>query len=125
LFEIKREMRLGKMMIFVSDLPEAKRFYSEVLEFPVKTENDTRLEFLHEGCDFIAFKCEKKAVIEDYSNVARSVFVFEVDSIEKEMARLRERGVNFLHEKPSENEFSRYAAFSDPFGNVHEIFERK
>ncbi len=118
-------MKLGKIMIFVSDITEAKRFYRDVLGFPVKAETINRLEFTHQGCDFIAFKCEKDAAIEDYGNVARSVFVFEVDSIEKAFTDLRERGVNFLHENPAENEFSRYAAFSDPFGNVHEIFERK
>jgi len=118
-------MKLGKIMIFVSDITEAKRFYRDVLGFPVKSEADNRIDFTHEGCDFIAFKCEKDAVIKDYSNVARSVFVFEVDSIEKALNDLRVRGVSFLHDEPAENEFSRYAAFSDPFGNVHEIFERK
>ncbi len=64
-------------------------------------------------------------MIKDYSNVARSVFVFEVASIDKTFDDLRLRGVKFLHEKPSENDFSRYAAFQDPFGNVHEISESK
>lgn len=118
-------MKLGKILIFVSDIAEAKRFYRDILGFPLKSETFNRLEFIHEGCDFVAFTCEKDAEIKDYSNVARSVFVFEVESIEKSFADLRAKGVNFLHEEPSENEFSRYAAFSDPFGNVHEIFERK
>jgi glyoxylase I family protein len=118
-------MKLGKMMIFVSDLVEAKRFYCSILGFSLKSETETRLEFIHEGVDFIAFKCEKNSIIEDYSNIAHSVFVFEVDSVEKFMSELIEKGVNFLHEKPSENDFSKYAAFYDSFGNVHEIFERK
>lgn len=112
-------------MIFVSDMAEAKRFYRDVLGFSVKLEAVNRLEFFHPGCDFVAFKGEKNSVIEDYGNIARSVFVFEVDSVKQTMVELRRRGVNFLHEEPAENEFSRYAAFSDPFGNVHEIFERK
>ncbi|MGI8468334.1 MAG: VOC family protein [Pyrinomonadaceae bacterium] len=118
-------LRLGKIMIFVSDVAEAKRFYCDVLGFPLKLETENRLEFAHECCDFIAFKCEKNAAIEDYGNAARSVFVFEVDSVEKTMRDLKTKGVKFLHEKPSENEFSRYAAFADSFGNVHEIFEPK
>lgn len=112
-------------MIFVSDLAEAKRFYGGILGFPVKAETENRLEFAHRGVDFIAFKCEKNASIEDYSQMARSVFVFEVESVENSLRDLRARGVEFLHDRPAENEFSRYAAFSDPFGNVHEIFERK
>lgn len=118
-------MRLGKIMIFVSDLSEGKRFYCDVLGFPLKRETADRLDLMHEGCDFVVFKCEKDSMIEDYSNMARSVFVFEVTSVKSEMCRLRFAGVHFLHSEPAENEFSRYAAFSDPFGNVHEIFERK
>lgn len=118
-------MRLGKIMIFVSNLDEAKQFYCDILDFPLRLETDTRLEFVHKGCDFIAFKCEKDALVDDYSNVARSVLVFEVGSVERAMVEMRDAGVNFLHDVPAENEFSRYAAFSDPFGNVHEIFEPK
>lgn len=112
-------------MIFVSDLEEAKRFYCGVLGFSLKAEATNRLEFAHDGCDFIAFKCEKDSLIEDYGNAARSVFVFEVKSVEETMSELLEKGVSFLHKTPAENDFSRYAAFSDSFGNVHEIFERK
>ena len=116
-------MRLGMMMIFVSDLAEAKRFYRDVLGFPLKAESGRRLDFVHEGCDFVAFRCEKNAPVEDYSRVARSVFVFEVPSVDEAMDDLRARGVRFLHDQPAENDFSRYAAFVDPFGNVHEIYE--
>jgi catechol 2,3-dioxygenase-like lactoylglutathione lyase family enzyme len=112
-------------MIFVSDLAEAKHFYCDVLGFPLESENENRLKFAHEGCDFIAFKCEKDASVEDYSNVARSVFVFEVASIDEALRDLRGKGVRFLHADAAENDFSRYAAFLDPFGNVHEIFEPK
>ena len=118
-------MKLGKIMIFVSDFTEAKRFYCDVLGFPLKSENENRLEFAHETCDFIAFKCEKNASVEDYSNVARSVFVFEVASLDETFQDLRSKGVKFLHAEPAENDFSRYAALYDPFGNVHEIFEQK
>jgi glyoxylase I family protein len=118
-------MKLGKIMIFVADLTEAKYFYRDILGFPLKSETENYLEFVHEGVDFIAFKCEKDSIIEDYSNIARSVFVFEIESVEKSMSQLIEKGVRFLHQTPAENDFSRYAAFRDPFGNVHEIFEQK
>ena len=113
------------MMIFVTDLDEAKRFYGETLAFPVKNETANRIDFAHDGCDLVAFKCEKHGSIEEYGNVARSVFVFEVDSVDARMAEMQNAGISFIHQRPAENEFSRYAAFSDPSGNVHEIFERK
>lgn len=118
-------MQLGKMMIFVSDSAKAKHFYCEVLGFPLQSENNSRLEFTHDGVGFVAFKCEKDSLIEDYGNIARSVFVFNVESVEKTMNDLRLKGVDFIHTIPAENDFSRYAAFKDPFGNIHEIFEQK
>lgn len=118
-------MKLGKMMIFVSDLAEAKRFYCDILGFPLKAANENRLDFVHEGCDLIAFKCDENARVENYSEVARSVFLFEVDSVDETLRDLRAKSVRFLHQEPAENEFSRYAAFIDPFGNVHEIYEPK
>jgi catechol 2,3-dioxygenase-like lactoylglutathione lyase family enzyme len=94
----------------------------------LKAETENRLDFEHEGCDFIAFKCEKNASnasVVNYSQVARSVFVFKVASIDRVLDKLRAQGVRFLHEAPAENEFSSYAAFLDPFGNVHEIYQPK
>jgi len=113
------------MMIFVPNLEEAKRFYCDILSFPLKAENENHLEFAHSGCSFIAFKCDRSGTAEDYSQVARSVFVFEVASIDQAMVELRAKGVRFLHEEPAENELCRYAAFKDPFGNVHEISQSK
>jgi catechol 2,3-dioxygenase-like lactoylglutathione lyase family enzyme len=118
-------MKLEKIMIFVSDLAEAKSFYCDVLGFPLESENENHLKFAHEGCEFLAFKCEKNVSVKDYGNVARSVFVFEVASIDEALHDLRGKGVRFLHAEAAENDFSRYAAFLDPFGNVHEIFEPK
>ena len=118
-------MKLGIMMIFVTDLSVAKEFYCETLGFPVLSEDANRLEFEHSGCHFVAFKCASNASIDRYSDVARSVFVFEVPSIDDSVREMRSKGVKFLHVQPAENEFSRYAAFADPFGNVHEIYEPK
>jgi catechol 2,3-dioxygenase-like lactoylglutathione lyase family enzyme len=118
-------MKLGMIMVFVSDLGEAKRFYSDVLGFPVKAQRTNYLELVNEKCDFIAFKCDRDAKVQDYSRVARSVFAFEVGSVEQSIRELRTKGVEFLHQEPAENEFSRYVAFADPFGNVHELYERK
>lgn len=112
-------------MIFVPDLEAAKHFYCDILGFPLRAESGDCLMFEHEGSDFIAFKCERSATVKNYSSEARSVFVFEVASIDQAVADLRMKGVSFLHGAPAENEFSRYAAFTDPFGNVHEIYEAK
>lgn len=116
-------MKLGKLMIFVTDLALAKQFYGNGLGFQLKSEDDQCLEFQHRNCDLIVFKCTENGSIDNYSEVARSVFVFEVASIDEALTDLRAKGIRFLHAEPAENKFGRYAAFSDPFGNVHEIYE--
>ena len=118
-------MKLGIMMIFVTDLAVAKEFYCDVLGFPLLSEDGNQLEFEHLGARFVAFKCKTNATVEGYSTVARSAFVFEVKSVDEWMSKLSSKGVHFLHAEPAENDFGRYAAFADPFGNVHEIYEPK
>src|SRR5688500_15314886 len=116
-------MELAKLMIFVPDLAEAKRFYGGVLGFALREEDGDRLVFAHGACDLLAFRCDRPAPVGDYSREARSVFVFGVASVDDSMRELRARGVRFLHERPAENALGRYAAFVDPFGIVHEIFQ--
>ncbi|MED1203777.1 VOC family protein [Heyndrickxia acidicola] len=113
-------MKLGYVMVFVSDLREAKRFYSTLLGMPIISEKNNQLIFQLEGTQLVAFKCEKNGQVGDYSNEARTVLVFHVDSIEKKFYEMKSKGIKFLHEKPTE---ARYAAFLDPFGNVFEIAE--
>ena len=111
------------MMIFVPDLREAKRFYSEVLGFPVRSEEADRVVFAHPGCDLVAFRCDRGAEVGEYSREARAVLVFAVASIDETVARLRAEGIRVLHDTPASNSLGRYAAFVDPFGIVHEVLE--
>jgi catechol 2,3-dioxygenase-like lactoylglutathione lyase family enzyme len=116
-------MRLGRALIFVPDIPRARTFYRDVLGLHLRQETAQHLVFTINGWTLIAFRCGKDGRIGDYANEPRSVLVFEVPSIERAMAELAARGVEFLHAEPGRNEFGRYAAFTDPFNNVHEIFE--
>lgn len=107
-------------MIFVNDMTKARWFYSELLGLQILLEQENKLVFALDGCQFIAFKCEKTKDIGDYSNEARTVLVFEVGSVEQTYKEMKEKGIQFLHDTPTPE---RYAAFVDPFGNVHEIAE--
>ncbi|MDN4525916.1 VOC family protein [Fictibacillus fluitans] len=113
-------MKLGNIMIFVSDITKAKWFYANLLNIPLIVEKENQLIFQLEGTQLVAFKCEKNGQVGDYSNEARTVLVFEVDSIKEKFDAMKAKGIQFLHEKPTE---ARYAAFVDPFGNVFEIAE--
>jgi catechol 2,3-dioxygenase-like lactoylglutathione lyase family enzyme len=107
-------MQLKTMMLFVTDLAGAEHFYCRILGFRLKSKDENRLSFAQEeeeSGEFIAFKCGKNAVIEDYGNAARPVFVFAVDSLDQRFRELQAKGVVFLHQEPAEKDFCRYAAF--------------
>ena len=117
-------MKLATLMVLTPDLTEARRFYETILGFDVVSESADLLVLGHDGAAFHVFRCEGPAPQARYGREAASVFVFGVESIERAMADLRAKGVEFLHETPGANRFGRYAAFKAPGGNVHEIFQR-
>ncbi|MFS0638357.1 VOC family protein [Mesobacillus foraminis] len=84
-------MKLGNVMIFVSNLQEAKRFYSNLLELPILLEEGNKLVFQLEGTQLVAFKCEKNGNVGDYSNEARTVLVFEVDSVDQTFHEMKSK----------------------------------
>lgn len=116
-------MRLNRIMIFVPDLPAAKRFYSDVLGFGIGIETSDSVTFTGARCRFVAYKCAKPAITRDYGAEAQAVFVFEVPDLNRALEKLSQHDVTILHSSPGQNEEGRYAAFVDPFGIVHEIFE--
>lgn len=110
-------------MIFVTDLDRAKSFYCGTLGFRLASERAGQLVLTFANGSLVAFKCEKDGRVGDYANEARSVFIFGVSNLDTMMEDMRSKGVRFLHDIPAQTERGRYAAFVDPFGNVHELFE--
>lgn len=119
-------MKLGLIMVLTPDLAQAERFYGDVLELDLKASGPGQLIFDLGGAELHVFECEAPAPAHRHAASAATVCVFEVASIEEAMARLRARGVLFLHETPAMNALTgmRYAAFEAPGGNVHELMER-
>ncbi|TFE02218.1 VOC family protein [Jeotgalibacillus salarius] len=118
-------MKLHMLTIFVTDFEIAKTYYSDLLSWSFIKEDNYHLEMRTEGTKVHFYLANRNTSPGDYSREARTVFVFETDNIEREMKILQSKGVQFLHVVPNENDFSRYAAFKDPFGNVHELCELK
>lgn len=70
-------MKLGIMMIFVTDLNVAKQFYCDVLGFRLLSEDANRLEFEHPGPSFVAYKCKTNANV--FGFCVRSYVYRQVD----------------------------------------------
>ena len=116
-------MQLATLMVLTPDLDEAQRFYQDILGLDIISRDADVLVLDHSGIAFHVFQCERSAPGTLHGQVAGTIAVFGVSSIEEAMARLRAQGVVFLHEMPATNRFGRYATFKAPGGNVHELFE--
>lgn len=84
-------------------------------------EDEKRLIYDMGGQYLVLFETLRSVEPVGYSEEARTVLVFAVEDVEERFRSLKESGVVFLHSRPTPQ---RYAAFVDPFGNVHEILEQ-
>lgn len=117
-------MRLAMLMIVAPDLAAARAFYGDTLGFVLKSETPSRLVFAHDGADLVIFRGQAPAPQTRHGETASTTFVFAVPSLDAAMTALKARGIAFLHDVPAQGEFGRYAAFTDPFGNVLELMEK-
>ena len=119
-------MNLGFIMVLTPDLAEAERFYRDVLDLVLVDRTPNQLVFDLAGTVLHVFRCAEAAAAHRHASTAATICVFEVSSIDAAMARMRDKGVVFIHETPAQDAHGgfRYAAFHAPGGNVHEIMQR-
>ena len=120
-------MKLGFIMVLTPDLAEADRFYRDVLGLPLIDRTSNQLVFDLNGTEFRVFQCAEPAAENRHASSAATACVFEVESLDAAMSRMRDKGVVFIHHTPAQDAYGgfRYAAFRAPGGNVHEIMERR
>lgn len=117
--------------IVTNNFNEMSDFYSKVLAFPVKLEMDSYIEFEMAGVRFsiTTSKVMQTAIgLSDY-NAKKDSHSFELafkvekpESVDTEYKKLREKGVNCIKEPQTMPWNQRTAFFSDPDGNIHEIY---
>lgn len=110
--------------IYVHDMDKAVQFYCDMLGFKEAARYDdgciVRLE--NDGPPVILEKVGKVGKIE-YPGVSQVVLGIETDNIGRSSDELREKGVEFLHEKPQAFVAGRMMAMRDPSGNVLELLQ--
>jgi len=118
--------RVGLLEIGVCDMDQARAFYCELLGLAVRTADylPRVLVLDNDEASIVLYLAEQPISIE-YPRQAQSLLAFEVDDIASAMQRLRQAGVELLHEQPETAPPGLFAAFRDPFGNVHELFKRQ
>ncbi len=117
--------------IVTSNFNEMSEFYSKILSFPVKLQLDSYIEFEMAGVRFSITTSEvmKTATglhtFQSKKDNHSFELAFNVDRPEKvdlEYKSLQDKGVNCIKEPQNMPWNQRTAFFSDPDGNVHEIF---
>ncbi len=117
--------RICIVQIGVGDLDQAIDWYCNTLGFELSEEHNyhpVAVDLVHEGCRLLLHAADEPARI-DYPRVSQTLICVQTENIRGTMQALREKGVEFLHETPQEFPAGLFAAFRDPFGNVHELVE--
>lgn len=114
-------MKFHSALIYVTDFEAAKAFYCGTLGGEATDEDDVRLAVRLGHLDIDMFLVNEAADAAKYAMRPGIALVFQVDDVDEEMARLKSKGVRFIHDEPNQNAYYRYAAFTDPSGNVIEI----
>ena len=127
-------IRIGLASVFVEDQEAAVRFYTEKLDFVIRTDEKVGefrfvtvsslagaegVELLLEPNVHPAASAFQKAIKAD-GIPATTFFVFDVKAAVK---RLEERGVVFTM-PPTDTEFGTMAIFDDTCGNLIQLFQK-
>lgn len=121
--------RIDLITIWTDNIEEMKFFYNKILGFKVKNDLGEYIEFENEGVRFaICLRNVVKGYSEEFSKESRGQS-FELafpceDSkdVDRTYEKLISMGATSIH-KPKDMPWNqRTAMFSDPDGNIHEIF---
>lgn len=123
---IKALSKLDIITLFVEDLPESKRFYSEVFGLEVVYENDDSAVVKMSNLIINLLRVSNAPTLVEPVPVAapggsRALLTIEVDDANAVCAELKAHGVSLLNGPVDRPWGRRTAAFADPAGNTWEI----
>lgn len=121
--------KISLVTIWTNNIDKMKKFYNDILGFKIKNDLGNYVEFDNDG---VRFAICMRDVMYDYSeeyykqvNGQVLELAFPCSSaldVDKTYSDLIEKGVSFIHEPQNMPWNQRSALFSDPDGNIHEIF---
>ena len=118
-------MNISMVQINIADLDQAIKWYKDALGFELSKEHyhyPVAVDLVHDGVRLLLHIAEQPAKI-DYPKDVQTLICFQADDIRSTMKHLLSMGVDLIHEEPQEFPAGLFAAFRDPFGNVHELVE--
>lgn len=115
--------RVSVIQIGVTDMQKALDFYCGVLGFEVESKDDApRFVTLRNEPTLLLALADAPARAA-YPREAQVLLNLETRDLRADLARLRDAGVELLHDAPQPCPVGTFAAFRDPSGNVGELLE--
>jgi len=96
------------------------KFYSEILELPIKTRSKDWTEFFNNDTVLALHPAPKKKTI--LKTGSGTLVGFEVTDLDSTVKKLKERRVKFF-KRPKEEPFGKHAIVQDPDGHLISIAE--
>jgi lactoylglutathione lyase len=112
--------KVGAVILLVSNMEKSIKFYSEILELPVKTRAEDWTEFLNNDTVLALHPAPKKKRI--LRAGSGTLVGFEVTDLDSMVKRLKEKRVKFF-KKPKQEPFGKHTIIQDPDGHLISIAE--
>jgi lactoylglutathione lyase len=114
--------KVGAVILLVSNMEKSIKFYSDILELPIKTRSKDWTEFFNNDTVLALHPApEKKKTLKRGSG---TLVGFEVTDLDSTVKKLKERRVKFF-KGPKDEPFGRHAIVQDPDGHLISIAELK
>ena len=112
--------KVGAVILLVSNMEKSIKFYSEILELPIKTRSKDWTEFFNNDTVLALHPApKKKSTLKTGSG---TLVGFEVTDLDSTLKKLREKRVKFF-KRPKEEPFGKHAIVQDPDGHLISIAE--
>lgn len=112
--------KVGAVILLVSDMERSIKFYSDILELPVKTRSKDWTEFFNKDTVLALHPAPKKK--KTLKTGSGTLVGFEVTDLDSTVKKLKEKRVKFF-KKPKEEPFGKHAIVQDPDGHLISIAE--
>ena len=116
-------MNKAMTMLVVTDLEISKQFYVNVMGLKIRAERPNQIHFMLGDHEIVMFQGDGPAIKSKHAYDANSTLLFTTTQLDEKISQLKAHGVEFVHQTPYQQAWGRYAAFKDPSGIVHELFE--
>ncbi len=112
--------KVGAVILLVSNMEKSTKFYSDILELPVKTRSKDWTEFFSNGTVLALHPAPKKK--KTLKTGSGTLVGFEVTDLDLTVKKLKKKRVKF-YKKPKEEPFGKHAIVQDPDGHLISIAE--